>query len=151
MILLDSNILLRLAQPDHPLYRVSADAVNLLNSRERQLIAIAPQALYEMYVVATRPVEVNGLGWSPSDAHNELLKMKRVFRLLPETRTIYEIWEGLIKDRAIAGKPAHDARMVAMMLLHDVKQLLTFNVDDFQRFSEITVRHPSDLLGLPRT
>ncbi len=36
------------------------------------------------------------------------------------------------------GKQAHDTRLVAAMIAHEMTHILTFNTDDFKRFSEIT-------------
>lgn len=40
------------------------------------------------------------------------------------------------------GKKVHDARLVAAMITHQITHLLTFNIDDFKRFSEIVVVDP---------
>ncbi len=40
------------------------------------------------------------------------------------------------------GKQVHDARLVAAMITHHITHLLTFNIDDFKRFSAIVVVHP---------
>ncbi len=42
----------------------------------------------------------------------------------------------------VAGKNTHDPRLVAAMIVHRIDSLLTFNVQDFVRFSEITVVDP---------
>lgn len=36
----------------------------------------------------------------------------------------------------------HYARLVAAMLAHSLTQILTFNTNDFTRYSEITTVHP---------
>ena len=46
----------------------------------------------------------------------------------------------------VAGKNAHDACLVAAMLLHGIPRLLTFNRRDFQRFSTIEVVSPQEVL-----
>jgi predicted nucleic acid-binding protein len=35
------------------------------------------------------------------------------------------------------GKKSHDARLVAAMITHNIDNILTFNTDDFLRYSEI--------------
>ncbi|OCQ98267.1 hypothetical protein BCD64_13250 [Nostoc sp. MBR 210] len=37
----------------------------------------------------------------------------------------------------------HDTRLVAAILLHGLTHILTFNVSDFSRYSEITAIHPT--------
>jgi len=143
--LLDTNILTRLAQPDHAQHLAARDAVRLLLERGEDL-AIVPQNLYEFWVVATRPADANGLGMTVQQAQSELSQIKRVFRLSLDQRGILPRWEQLVVDHAVQGKTAHDARLVAAMARHDTTQLLTFNAGDFARFPHITVLTPESVL-----
>lgn len=52
----------------------------------------------------------------PVEAAAEPQKIKRMFVFLPETPAIYP---------AVAGKPAHDARLVAAMQVHGLTAILT--------------------------
>jgi predicted nucleic acid-binding protein len=150
MILVDTNILLRLAQPDHPHRQPAWDAIAMLRVRDGEQFVIAPQNLYEMYVVCTRPRSANGLGMTPEQAHAELTSVRTLFPLLPETAQVYSTWESLVTKHAIHGKHAHDARLAAMLIEHRVARLLTFNDVDFNEFSEIAVLNPFDVLGILR-
>lgn len=150
MILVDTNILLRLAQPDHPHRQPAWDAIVMLRVRDGEDFAIAPQNLYEMYVVCTRPADANGLGMSPGQARAEVTSARGMFHLLSETEQVYPMWEGLIAKYAVSGKHAHDARLVAMLIDHHVPRLLTFNDADFKEFAEIVALNPFDVLGIPR-
>jgi predicted nucleic acid-binding protein len=60
MILLDTNILLRSKQKNSPHFIEISE--KLLSLVEQDELIIAPQTVYEFYVVATRPVDVNGFG-----------------------------------------------------------------------------------------
>src|SRR5665213_1663566 len=60
MILVDTNIPLRIAQVGHPHRQVALDALEQLTLRGNERFAIAPQSLYEMYVVLTRPAAAGG-------------------------------------------------------------------------------------------
>ena len=150
MILVDTNILLRLAQPGHSHRQPAMDAISLLTVHGGEPFAIAPQNIYEMYVVCSRPAGENGFGMTSQQAHAEITGVRAHFLLLPETAQVYAIWEGLIGQYAIRGKRAHDARLVAMMIEHHVPRLLTFNDDDFRQFAAIRTVNPFDVLGIPR-
>ena len=150
MILVDTNILLRLAQPGDPHRQPACDAIDLLRARDGESFAIAPQSLYEMYVVCSRPIDVNGLGMTYQQARAEIARARSLFQLLPETAPVYATWERLIGHYTIHGKRAHDARLVAMMIEHNVPRILTFNDGDFRQFSEITTLTPFDVIGVPR-
>ena len=43
---------------------------------------------------------------------------------------------GLCRDVVVAGKQVHDANIVATMMAHGERQLLTFNGSDFRRFGD---------------
>lgn len=42
----------------------------------------------------------------------------------------------------VSGKKSHDARLVAAMRVHKLTHVLTFNVDDFQRFPGVVPIRP---------
>jgi hypothetical protein len=52
MILVDTNVLLRLIQIGHPHQQPAVDAVALLRVRDREQLVICAQTLYEMYAVS---------------------------------------------------------------------------------------------------
>ncbi len=149
MILVDTNIPLRLVQIDHPHRQIALDALQVLTLRDQEQFAVAPQSLYEMYVVCTRPAEVNGFGLTSQQAGAEIAVARTLFELLPETPQFYPIWEGLIAKYAVVGKRAHDLRLVALMIQHRVAKLLTFNDADFRRFTEIEPLSPFDVVAIP--
>lgn len=45
----------------------------------------------------------------------------------------------------MTGFRSYDTRLVASMLVHRVTHILTFNVEDFRRYPDITVVHPEDV------
>ncbi len=68
--LLDTNILTRSSQEDHPQFPVASRAVELLIARGER-VCIVPQNLYEFWAVATRPAEYNGLGMTGEEARRD--------------------------------------------------------------------------------
>jgi len=105
-------------------------------------LSITPQNLVEFWAVATRPVERNGLGLSVEAADAELARLESFFPVLPETPAIYPEWRRLVVTYRVTGLRIYDARLVASMQVHGISHLLTFNGDDFRRYTEITVVHP---------
>ena len=69
--------------------------------------------------------------------------------LLDDIPAILPMWESLVTTHAVLGKNAHDARLVAAMLVHGVTHLLTFNDQDFRRFTAVTVLTPAAVLVPP--
>ena len=72
MILVDTNLLLRLIQVGHAHCQAAWDAINLLTARDNESFVIVPQNLYELYVVCTRPIDLNGLGMTRDQARAEI-------------------------------------------------------------------------------
>lgn len=143
-MLVDTSTLVRTLQVRHPQYETVARAFETLIARGREL-HIVPQNLFELWVVATRPASQNGLGLSTTEAAAELMRLKSMFPLLPDPPAIYPVWESLVIQYRVAGKPAHDARLVAAMLVHGLTTILTFDRTGFSRYAGIEVLHPADV------
>lgn len=143
-ILIDTNILLRSLQPHHPHCAIVERALSALRTRNETLNVTA-QNLIEFWAVATRPASENGLGMTVEMATRELNVLKRLFSLLPETAPIFEEWERLVTTHRVSGKNTRDARIVAVMNVHGITRILTFNVQDFTRYQDISAVHPETL------
>jgi predicted nucleic acid-binding protein len=141
-VLVDTNILLRLANPESDEHTISRVAVLKLRAQGVEL-ALPIQVLVEFWVVATRPTTVNGLGWSVEQAHQSIDAFRTHFTILQETPDTLDRWIDLVTRAGIAGKRAHDARIAAVMLTAGVSELLTLNTDDFVGMPGITPLHPS--------
>jgi predicted nucleic acid-binding protein len=124
------------------MYGDAVNAIATLRGRGEQL-HIVPQNLIEFWNVYTRPLERNGLGHTAAEAEAEVNRLKAFFSLLPDTSEIYQEWERLVVVYAVRGVNVHDARLVAAMLVHGLTHVLTFNISDFARYSEITAVHPT--------
>lgn len=142
--LVDTNVLLRSVQPQHPMRKDAVSATLTLKGRGEKL-CIIPQNLIEFWAVATRPVSANGLELSVADAAKELKRLKRFFTLRPDSPAIYSKWEKLVVQHQVTGKPSHDARLVAAMKAHNLTHILTFNISDFKRFAGTTVVDPTSV------
>ena len=136
-VLLDTNILLRLAQPNHLSALTARRALRTLREANETL-HIVHQNLVEFWAVTTRPVTANGLGFSTAEAAAEIVSLQHLFSLLPEL-PLHDTWARLVNDYRVSGKNAHDARLVAAMIVHGITGILTFNVQDFARYDRIRV------------
>ena len=144
--LVDTNVLLRTLITDDPQYQITQEAIAILRRSKEQLF-IAPQNLIELWNVATRPNNKNGLGLSPAEAQKEVAKLKQLFILLPDTSQIFVEWERLVSTHQVKGSKVHDTRLVAFMLVHQLSHIITFNVKDFQRFEQkIIAISPKDII-----
>jgi predicted nucleic acid-binding protein len=141
-VLVDTNVLLRLAQAKHGQYRAAIDCV----SRARfagETLYVMPQNLAEFWAVATRPAgAANGLGLTTAAVAIEIATIERLFQLAVDDPAIYPIWKGLVVTHRVLGAKVHDARLVAAMLVLGIGRILTFNVADFSRYG-VAVLNPA--------
>jgi predicted nucleic acid-binding protein len=144
-LLIDTSTLLRTLQVRHPDHGTATRAFELLAERGQSL-HIVPQNLFELWVVATRPAAQNGLEMQPAAVGLELARLKSMFILLPDVPAIYPLWEALVIQHRVTGKPAHDARLVAAMHAHGLTAILTFDQSGFSRYPDIEIVHPRALL-----
>ena len=143
--LIDTNILLRIMQDNHPMHPTAAIAVEQLLSNN-ETVHVVPQNLYESWVVCTRPIAENGLGKTIAETEAEFAKIKSLLSFLPDSAAIYGEWEKLVSKYTVVGKTAHDARLVAAMMVHGITHLVTFNDRNFHRYSGITIMTPADVI-----
>jgi predicted nucleic acid-binding protein len=132
--LIDTAVLVRLANTKDAQYAIASQAVLELHRRGEEL-HVTPQVLIEFRNVATRPVTVNGLGLSTVETEALAATFESRFSLLPDTLDIYPAWKDLVETLGVCGKKVHDARLVAVCHVHQVTHILTFNVAHFTRMA----------------
>jgi predicted nucleic acid-binding protein len=137
-LLIDTNVLLRSVADGSEQHASAVSAISLLLERGQELF-LAPQVLMEFWAVATRPADVNGLAWSVDMVRGEIGRLLDQFSLLPETPAVFEEWLRLVAEQRVIGKKAHDARLAAMLNIHGVTHILTFNIDDFKNYGVTAV------------
>lgn len=144
LVLVDTNVLLRLLSPADPDHRTVRLAVEALVARGDQP-CFSSQNLVEFWNVCTRPVDRNGFGLTTGETDSRARLIESQFLFLPETERIHFEWRRLVVLHAVAGVQVHDARIAAAMLVHGVSHLLTLNGRDFTRYAGIMPIHPQDM------
>ncbi|TVQ64557.1 MAG: PIN domain-containing protein [Spirulina sp. DLM2.Bin59] len=133
LYLVDTNILLRFADRDHPLHPVIRTAIRKLH-QEGHKLQVSSQNCIEFWNVATRPIERNGFGLTPLEAERLLQRIERLFPVLPDSSEIYREWRRLVIVFGVSGVQVHDARLVAAMKVNNIPCILTLNGEDFKRY-----------------
>jgi predicted nucleic acid-binding protein len=145
-VLVDTNVLLRSAQPAHADHRLALDSLARLRTAG-QALHVTPQNIAEAWRAMTAPPgPANGLGFTVEQAHSEVERIERLFALLPEIPAIYEAWKRIVVRYGVIGLSVFDARLVAAMEVHGIGRILTFNTADFAPYG-IEALHPSTPLG----
>lgn len=146
--LVDTNIFLRAAKRHDPDRQLCLDALQQLAAQAEEL-CYTTQTLVEFWNVCTRPTTARGgLGLSLAVTERKVRVIEQRFRCLPESLATHQEWRRLVAAHAVTGVQVHDTMLVAVMNVHQVTQLLTFNKGDFKRFPGITALDPHDILAM---
>jgi len=140
----DTNVLLRLSQVNHPQHELIATALRRLVARQVEL-CFTPQDLGEFWNVSTRPRERNGLGLSIEETEAHVGSIERRMTILQEDGRVYLAWRRLLVSQNVRGVQVHDAHLAAVLEVYEVVHLLTFNGPDFKRFTNLSAIHPQDV------
>jgi predicted nucleic acid-binding protein len=143
--LLDTNIVLRFSNPSDAQHELVTNAVAAILATGDECFLV-PQVLIEMWVVATRPTDVNGLGWSTTYTRNVIEQLLQRFPLAEEVPQLFPTWLEIVSTQKVSGKRTHDARIIAMMKVASINHILTLNPGDFVNIPDITVTHPRQIV-----
>jgi predicted nucleic acid-binding protein len=131
--MLDTNVLLAATDEGRPEHRDAVTVVNDWAAGHTELCT-SGQVLREYLAVATRPAGKNGLGLDLADALGNVRAIRERTVLLAEDAKVADRLLGLLADVECRGKQVHDANLVATMLVHGIRTVVTMNLEDFIRF-----------------
>lgn len=101
----------------------------------REPLRISRQVIREYLAVVTRPQNWNK-GLSRQEACDDVDRLIRGFEILENGPTVTSLLLRLCTQVEAGGRQIHDANIVATMLIHGERRLLTFNKSDFRRFGD---------------
>ena len=145
LVFVDTNILLTATDESRPNHEAARRLIAESGSRGLHL-AVSGQIFREYLVVATRPVDVNGLGLATRDAVANVKAFLRYVGMYEETGETANRLHRLGLKHHLRGKRFHDANIVATMSTHGIRFLVTDNVRDFASFSEIDIVAVADMV-----
>lgn len=141
IVFVDTSVLIRFVSPDDPRHSSAAAAV-ATRLRAGDDLIFTPQSARETWAVLTLPVSVSGYELDVDSAQSAMDDIQQVFRFLDDVPGIYDAWRSLVME-GVSGKQVHDANHVAAMRVHGVRDVLTFDRRDFDRYEWLTVHTPS--------
>ncbi len=145
MYLIDTSVLLRVQDEDDPRHEQCSSAIDVLRSSGRRIF-VCTQVLAEFWVVLTRPRDVNGWEMEFDDAVEQMEDVRNSFPCLSEPPDLADRWQQVVLHTRTMGKPAHDAKLVALMAAHGITHLITLNPGDFARYSGLSALTPEQVL-----
>ncbi len=137
-VVLDTNVLLAATDPTRASHRQALSVFEDRTWQQRTLV-LSGQVVREYLVVATRPVEQNGLELHSREALTNIAAfIKRTIKI-DENELVRRRLRELLDRYELEGKRIHDANIVATMLARGVQYLLTENGNDFAFCPQVEV------------
>ena len=119
--LADTNILLRALTPADP----QVEGAILRLEAEQHVLLATTQNFIE--------------AWTVTDAAHALQELEDLFPRLPDRDTVFVEWKRIVRQFEVSGVQVHDARLVATMMVHDIRHILTLDTRDFQRYEPVGI------------
>ena len=131
---IDTNVLVKSripSAPDHDAARASLERA----FRDPEPLRISRQVIREYLAVVTRP-QTWPVAITRGDALDDVSRLIGSFEILEDGPVVTESLVGLCREIPAGGRQIHDANIVATMLAHGERRLLTLNVSDFRRYGD---------------
>ena len=131
---IDTNILVSariLEAPDHDRARAQLERA----FQDLEPLRISRQVVREYLSVVTRP-QTWSIAIAREDALTDVDRLTSGFEILEDGPRVTQSLLALCREFAVGGRQIHDANIVATMLTHGERRLLTFNTADFRRYGD---------------
>jgi predicted nucleic acid-binding protein len=144
MILADTNILVYSIDTESVYHESSRKLVEA--AREGKIKgAIFPQNLVEFYAVITSPRRVQN-PLDPKTAWEQVKTFRSIFEVMEPGEDTLDYLEKIILTHSIKGANIFDSLLVAMMQSRGISNICTYNTKDFEKYKDIKVKTPEEIL-----
>jgi predicted nucleic acid-binding protein len=134
-VFVDTNVLVYATRPSATQHAVASAALARLEG-EGSTLWVSSQVLREYLAVVTRP-QVSVPALTMATAIADVQTFRAAFDVAEDRPTVLDRLCDLLIAHPGGGRQVHDANVVATMLEHGLRRLLTFNAADFRRFAPI--------------
>jgi predicted nucleic acid-binding protein len=131
----DTNVLVHASVPGAP-DRARARTALAIHADAGERLWISRQILREFMAVVTRP-QTSAQAKTPAEGALAAIALAGEFEILEDGPAVWDKLVELCGRFAFGGRQVHDANIVATMLAHGERRLLTFNAADFRRFAPL--------------
>lgn len=136
-LFIDTNILIYANVASSPFHEQARHALQAASQSDRTLW-ISRQVLREFVAARTRP-QAFAQPSAPEIIIERIQYLESHFQVADDTALVTGQLLKLLSTYKLGGKQVHDANIVATMLAYGIPRLLTHNIDDFKRFSDVVV------------
>ena len=128
----DTNVLVKariLEAPEHDIARATLERA----FAEPELLRISRLVLREYLAVVTRP-QAWPVAITREDALDDIRRLADSYEVLEDGPVVTDRLVSPCREVPVGGRQTHDANIVATMLAHRERRLLTYNTADFRRY-----------------
>ncbi len=143
-LFVDTNVLLSATDRSRRSHAAARSVIERAGSAGWHLY-ISGQVVREYLVVATRPMDANGLGLRVGEALANVDQLLARMTMLEENEAVGRELRALVASLHLTGKRMHDAGIAATMIAHAVDHLVTDNLGDFGMFSTLRALGPDQV------
>ncbi len=145
-VLVDTNVLLEATDEGRRLHHQALGLFQNASDSGVDLF-LGTQILREYLVVATRPIENNGLGMTTDHALDNITRFQKRASLVAETLQSGELFLEWAGKYQIRGKKLHDLQILASATVAGMHALVTANERDYPQSTPLTIIPLSELNG----
>jgi predicted nucleic acid-binding protein len=131
-VFVDTNVLVYATRPSAAQHASAQAALTRLEG-EGSSLWVSPQVLREYLAAVTRP-QATAPALPMATAITDVRRFRTAFDVAEEGPNVLDRLLRLLTTHSSSGRQVHDANIVATMLKHSIRRLLTFNAADFRRF-----------------
>ena len=131
---IDTNVLVNSRIPDAPDHDIARARLERA-FQDPEPMRISRQVVREYLAVVTRP-QAWPVAITREDALDDANRLISGFEMLEDGPVVTESLIALCREVSVGGRQIHDANIVATMLAHGERRLLTFNTADFRRYGD---------------
>ena len=102
---------------------------------------VTSQILCEFYAVVTNARRVANPR-TPDDAASAISDFLAFLHVLPVPAHVVDAWLKLLLRRSVIGGDIFDLQLIATMQANNLSRIYTFNIEDFEAFSELMAMTP---------
>ncbi len=130
----DTNVLVNARIHEAPHHEIAREGLER-RLRSPEPLRISRQIMREYLAVVTRP-QAWPVPLTRREALDDIGRLDRAFEVLEDGPRVTEMLVALCRAVQVGGRQVHDANIVATMLAHGERLLLTFNTADFRRYGD---------------
>ncbi len=139
-VFVDTNVLVYATRSSAAQYALAHSTLTRLEA-EGSTLWISHQVLRE-YLAAVALPQATAASLPMATAIADIRRFRAAFQITDERPGVLDRLLQILSTHRCSGRQVHDANIVATMLDHGIRRLLTFNLPDFRRFAQIIDLEP---------